>query len=80
MAVDLLDVGDLVIVNERFRKILYAPEKYEGIGIVIRKTEVHHGEIYEVYFNGWRAQRIPRHWLIKMNCPIEEEWKMWGNI
>tara|TARA_R100000734_G_C3281043_1_gene74649 strand:+ start:148 stop:354 length:207 start_codon:yes stop_codon:yes gene_type:complete len=68
MIADPLEVGDLVIMNEKFKKHLYSPKKYEGIGVIVSKAGVHHGEVYEVYFNRWRAQRIPRHWLIKMDC------------
>ena len=87
MIADSLEVGNLVIMNEKFKKHLYSPEKYEGIGIVMGKNKVHHGEIYVVYFNQGKIERIPRHWLIKMDdvktasyCPIEEQWKTWGDI
>ena len=87
MIADSLEVGDLVIFNEKFKKHLYSPEKYEGIGVVMRKQKVHNGEIYAVYFNQGKFERIPRHWLIKMGCPntasycpVEEEWKLLGDI
>ena len=87
MVVDPLSLGDLVVINEEFRKYLYWGERYEGIGIVINRTKIYQNEIYEVYFSGWIAMRIPRHWLIRMECsdatlycPIEEQWKTWGDI
>ena len=87
MIADPLSVGDLIIVNQKFRSYLYNPKRYEGVGIIISKKKVHRGEIYDAYFSGWIVRRIPRHWLVKMGlpdsvlyCPIEEEWKLWGDI
>ena len=87
MIADPLSVGDLVMINEKFMTYLYSPKRYEGIGIVTVREKVYKNEIYEVYFNGWTIKRVPRHWLIKMGCsdttlycPIEEEWKLWGDI
>ena len=84
---DKLNIGDLVIINDQFKSHMFHAARYEGIGVIIKIKEVYGGELYEIYFNNYSVKRIPRHWIIKIGgdntisyCPIEEEWKVWGDI
>ncbi len=80
----LLKVGDIVIFN--------AQQKYEirhaitdGVGIVILVSRRMRRPVYDVLFpNGHIVYAAPRSWFTRVPiknqiCPLEEEWKMWGD-
>ena len=80
-----LKIGDLVVFNTQFAS--YIPFPLKGTGIVTKDTTiVAHIPRYDILFPIGKLFDSPRHWFIKVNviepeayCPIEEEWKMWGD-
>ena len=85
MTVDLLlKVGDLVIFDLQLARALrrFLPD---GVGIVTLVSRRMGRPVYDVLFpNGHVVYAAPRSWFIKVpvkidTCPLEEEWKMWGD-
>ena len=81
-----MKVGDLVLMNEQFASYLKNPNRFMGIVGVIIYSDPEYEE-YNVMFGESRIDGVPRHWLISLSiedlpknyCPIEEEWKLWGD-
>ena len=85
MTVDLLlKVGDLVIFNLELEHELHHVLT-DGVGIVTLVSRRMRKPVYVVLFpNGNVVYAAPRSWFIKVpvkldTCPLEEEWKMWGD-
>jgi len=80
-----LKIGDLVIFNSKFSS--HYPFPVDGTGIVTKNTTMWgNTPRYDILFPIGKLFDVPRHWFIKVNtaepqvyCPIEEEWKMWGD-
>ena len=80
----LLKVGDLVIFNSDLEHEMYYVMT-EGVGIVTLVSKHSRMPVYDVLFpNGHVVYAAPRSWFIRIPvkqqaCPLEEEWKMWGD-
>ena len=80
----LLKVGDLVVFNLKLEHELHHVIT-EGVGVVMLVARRMKMPVYDVFFpNGHVVYAAPRSWFVKIPdklgaCPLEEEWKMWGD-
>jgi len=81
-----LSAGDLVIFNEQYllRYDSPPPDWLRGVGVVLSLYEASHVCV-RVLISG-AEHNLPRAWLVRLSapktthrCPIEEEWRMWGD-